>query len=292
VGLTVILAIIIVVVGVMWGTGQWVDPDSSTLTVYFEQAYGLEKDDPVTIAGVQQGVVAAVRFQDSRVYTDLQLDKKFFLPADSRIYIKNIGLMGERFVAIELGAAAETLDTSRPLAGGTESSISDVVGGLGGVLAKAERTLAGLDRIVGNPEFEKSINQSLRNLNELTRALGQVVAENRGDLAATVDDFRVTSRTLKEVVGSREAELKGAVDNFSGAAAQLKTTLAQLDELSASFKGLAARIEQSQGTLGALVNTKELHDKMLVSIANLDTLVKDVHANPGKYTQGIKFSLF
>lgn len=292
VGLTVVLAIIIVVLGTMWGTGYRMTKDRFVITVYFDQAYGLEVDDPVTISGVRQGVVSAITLQDGKVYVALVMNQKTELPADSRVYIKNVGLMGERFVALELGQSAERMDLTRPIAGVNESSISDVFGGLGSILTKTERTISNLDRLVGNPEFERSLKQSIANLETLVATLSAVVSENRGNLSTAITDFKESSRILKGTVGPREAELKGAVDNFIGSSQQLKTTLAHLEDVSVSFKKVAERVEQNDGSLGALVNSKDLYNKMLKSIDNLDGLIKDIKENPGKYTKDMKLKIF
>jgi phospholipid/cholesterol/gamma-HCH transport system substrate-binding protein len=292
VGLTVILAIIIVVFGVMWGTGFRMSKHDFFMTVYFDQAYGLSVDDPVTVSGVRQGAVSSIRLENGKVYVRLVLKTPLTLPADSKVFIKNIGLMGERFIAIELGASQQLLDLAKPVAGEHEASMSDVFGGLGPLLEKTEQTINHLDRLVGNPEFERSLKLSIANLETLVTTLSKVVKENRGPLSTAITDFKESSQTLKNAVGSRETELKGAVDNFVGSAQQMRTTMAHLEELSGTFKKVADRVEQGQGALGELVNNKELYNKMLKSIDNLDGLIKDIKDNPDKYTKGIKVKVF
>lgn len=292
VGLTVILAVIIVIAGVMWGTGYKLTRSQFVLTVYFDQAYGLEINDPVTISGVRQGTVKAIRLQDDRVYVELVMNQKVELPADSKIYIKNMGLMGERFVALEMGQSPDRMDLTSPMAGNNESSISDVFGGLGSILVTTERTISNLDRLVGNPEFERSLKQSIANLELLINTLSAVVNENKSNLSTAITDFKESSRVLKGTVGPREAELKSAMDNFIGSSQQLKSTLAHLEDVSVSFKKVAERVEQNQGSLGELVNSKVLYNKMIKGIDNLDSLIKDIKQNPGKYTKDIKLKVF
>lgn len=292
VGLTVLAAGAILIGGIMWGTRFKLKSDRYTLQAEFDTAYGLDDEDPVTIYGVRQGKVTAVELKKGHVLVTMALFQRFPLPQDSRLYIKNVGLMGERFIAIEPGTSAVLLDPAVPIQGLNETSISDVFGGMGGLLAKAEQTLARLDRLVGDEQMENSIKQSVADIQQLVRSLSGMVANSRGSLTATIRDFSQSAQALKNVVGGREEQLGRTLDNFATTSEKLNATLEQLEELSASLKGITAKVESEESTLGAVVNSRQLYNRLLESVEHLDALVKDVRENPGKYTKGLKLKIF
>ena len=81
------------------------------LSARFGQAGGLAPGADVRVAGVKVGSVAGVEL-DSQTYlarARLQIDPAVKLPADSTARISADGLLGGSHVAIEPGAAAESL---------------------------------------------------------------------------------------------------------------------------------------------------------------------------------------
>ncbi len=74
VGFFLILGVIILVFGVMWGRGIHLFSNAPRFTVRFDDVYGLEVGDPVFIRGIEQGKVVAVALQDQSVLVTLQLN--------------------------------------------------------------------------------------------------------------------------------------------------------------------------------------------------------------------------
>ncbi|WP_338846187.1 outer membrane lipid asymmetry maintenance protein MlaD [Massilia sp. W12] len=77
----------------------------------FDNIGGLKPQAPVKSAGVVVGRVAAIRFDDKKfnalVTLNMQAEYKF--PKDSSLKILTAGLLGEQYIGIEAGGAAENL---------------------------------------------------------------------------------------------------------------------------------------------------------------------------------------
>ena len=81
------------------------------VTARFGQAGGLAPGADVRVAGVKVGAVTALELDQETYFARarLQLDPTVRLPADSTARITSDGLLGAAHVAIEPGAAEETL---------------------------------------------------------------------------------------------------------------------------------------------------------------------------------------
>src|SRR5512141_558060 len=101
IGITVIIAAILLVFGVLWFQGFTTRKDTFDLTVYFPQVSGLDKGDPVEVAGVVQGKVKEIAYERGRARLVLAIAKKTDLYEDTRVRITNYGMMGQKFVAID-----------------------------------------------------------------------------------------------------------------------------------------------------------------------------------------------
>lgn len=83
-----------------------------TLSVYFDNIGGLKERAPVTLAGVTIGRVTNIRYDPDqyRARVELGIDDEYnILSEDTQASIYTAGLLGEQYVALEVGAEDATL---------------------------------------------------------------------------------------------------------------------------------------------------------------------------------------
>jgi phospholipid/cholesterol/gamma-HCH transport system substrate-binding protein len=98
-------------------------PSGMKLYATFDQVADLKPRAPVDISGVKVGQVVGVRLDDNyRARVELDVDPKLQLPIDSSASIVTSGLLGDRYIQIELGAEDESLKDGEEIAY-TESAI-------------------------------------------------------------------------------------------------------------------------------------------------------------------------
>jgi len=98
-------------------------PGGLRLYAVFDQVADLKPRAPVDIAGVKVGQVVAVDLNDDyRARVELDVDRNLKLPIDSSAAIVTAGLLGDRYIAIELGAEDQNLVDGEEIAY-TESAV-------------------------------------------------------------------------------------------------------------------------------------------------------------------------
>ena len=76
----------------------------------FDQTGGLKPRAPVVIAGVKVGEVDSISLdRNFRARVDLRLRSSLQLPVDSTASIVTAGLLGDRYVALQVGAESDLL---------------------------------------------------------------------------------------------------------------------------------------------------------------------------------------
>jgi len=86
-------------------------PGGLTLYALFDQTGGLKPRAPVVIAGVKVGQVSAITLDQSsgRARVTLDLDKSLQIPADTTASIMTSGILGDRYISLQLGGDSTTL---------------------------------------------------------------------------------------------------------------------------------------------------------------------------------------
>src|SRR5438093_12592539 len=107
VGLTVLIAILVLIVSVVWLKDISLHERKRLYVLSFTNTGGLAASDEVQVNGIRKGQVRDMKLAGDRVLVDLELSRDVRLTRDSRVSIRNVGLMGEKVIAIDLRTSGE-----------------------------------------------------------------------------------------------------------------------------------------------------------------------------------------
>jgi phospholipid/cholesterol/gamma-HCH transport system substrate-binding protein len=276
VGIAVVAAVVILILGVMWIEKVSFSNQFVTYVVYFDDVGGLDPGDPVTVSGVDGGEVGAVILEPGRVRTELSLSETITLFDDARVEILTIGLMGEKYIGIYPGTSGRVLEPGSVIQGDYKAGMAEAIAGFGDVIVELNETVRAFRALVDTESQGASLGTTMRRIDELTTEILAILRENRADIKTTARSMEKLSSDVSGVVGSRKETLAESIDNFASAAARF-------DSITVSLKAVTGKIENGEGTLGMLVNEKKLHEDLELVLENLNALLADVKADPQKY---------
>jgi phospholipid/cholesterol/gamma-HCH transport system substrate-binding protein len=85
-------------------------PDGLIVYASFDQTGGLKPRAPVEISGVRVGQVESIALNDTyRARVQLNLDSSLKLPTDTSASIVTSGILGDRYISLQLGGEEEVL---------------------------------------------------------------------------------------------------------------------------------------------------------------------------------------
>jgi phospholipid/cholesterol/gamma-HCH transport system substrate-binding protein len=289
VGLTVLAALAILILGVIWLKDYSLHRDQQIWHVRFQQTGGLAASDEVQVNGMRKGAVSEMKLEGDHVIVDLALAKDVHLTRDSRVTIRNVGLMGEKVIAVDLKTTGGVYGKNELIPGVYELGVPEVMASMGGTVDNVNRMTEQLSRIADAMDKNGDLAGAVRNFRETSENLKLAVQENRIALRQAIGDFAAMSKTARGLTTDREAQLRRTLDNFSQAAENLNHVAVRLDSLRTSLQVITSRVEHGQGTLGKLVNDDRVYRDLNGSILSLRLLIEDIKANPKKY---LKISVF
>lgn len=301
VGILAVVAIAILIIGYSFLKGNDVFSSEHTFYTVYERVDGLTPSKPILVNGYQIGRVSNMELQpDGRIKTELKVDRDYAIPINTVAQLASTDLLGGKAVVFELGDSPEYAQNGAVLDAGIQKNIMEQVEP---IQRKAEDIAATLDSVLNsinntiNVDFQRNFNRSinsiansLQNLEGITGQLdGLVVSErNRiGHIMGNVESITGNLKDNNEKISHLLANLNAITDQV--AKADFAETITSANQAMADFQSITDRINQGEGSIGLLLNDEQLYDNLNQASQNLEELIADMKARPGRY---VHFSVF
>ncbi|MFH1891390.1 MAG: MlaD family protein [Candidatus Zixiibacteriota bacterium] len=291
VGIAVFMAIVIFFGGIIWFKGYSFRQRFQTIQLSFNDVGALGAGDPLAVSGVNMGKVKAIELASGRVVVSCLIDESVFLGEDATFSVKNIGLMGERFVAVSAGTSSIPLDLTRIHEGRYDTGIPEVMGMMGDMVSEVRELVRVIGATVASPGTLNEFQQTVTGLHDLTVSLNQLVDNSKEDYQRTLAAAERASRSLDDFISSNKPKADSAMTNFAAASEKLDKLADNLDTLSTSLQTFVDKLNSDEGSLGLLASDMTLYQDVKRAIREVDKLVGDIRANPKKYLK-MEFKLF
>lgn len=288
VGVIILIGIVILVVSLYWLQGYKLERNAQRVVVLFDDVGTLAVGDRVTVSGVRKGKVNNLDLTDHGVEVELLLFQDVVLKRDAQFAIKNLGLMGERFVAIAPGKDSLTLDTSQPVRGIYDTGLPEVMGLMGEMITELRNLVVSFKQTVGSDSSLNKFSSTVDNLQRVSASLAGYVARNEARLDQTAENFLQASHELNQLLKANRSRIDSTVCRVDRVSAGLERIVGRLDTLSVSAREFADNLNNPDGTVQLLLEDRRLYDDLRRTADNIDDLINDIRANPRKY---INFTL-
>ena len=273
--------------GIRFLSGADIFGRTHTYYVYYDNASGLQNASAVVIRGVKVGQgsnVAIAEDEPSKVAVTLAVSKDYAIPADSKAKVFSAGLMGGQAIELVIGSSAEMLEPGAKIAPLVEpgmidmltSEFGDIKEKLVSVMDNINVTLNSLNGLVDSNNA--NISAAIANLN------GVLADIEQSDIVANLDSFTGTLKNNGEKIDSIVAN----VGNLTASLDEQQTG-AKLAQSVEQLNALLAKFNESDGTVGSLLNDKALYANLAEASNNLSLLLEDLKEHPKRY---VHFSLF
>ena len=301
VGILAVVAIAILILGYSFLRGNDVFSREITLYTTYDRVDGLTESKPILVNGYQVGRVSKMELlQDGRIRTEFKVKRDYAVPINTVAMLSSTDLLGGKAIVFELGDSAVYAKNGDELPAGIQKNIMEQVEP---IQKKAQDIAAVLDSVLNsinntiNVDFQRDFNRSinsiansLQNLEGITRQLDGLVVSERNRISDIVGNVESITSNLKENnerIGNVLANLDSITDQV--AKADFAQTITSANKAMADFQSITDRINQGQGSIGLLLNDEQLYDNLNLASKNLEELIADMKARPGRY---VHFSVF
>ena len=283
VGLTIFVASVILIVGLMWFQGFKVGHGNYQISAIFPMVGGVNPGDKVNLNGVEMGSVKRVQLRDRDVLLTMDISRRAQIPDDSRIVLQTVGIMGERVVTVLLGTSERFLEPGAIMQGEYEPGITEALAFLGGIMDELTLLTKDMQRIAGTLSQGDKLKAIVENLTEVSGRLRALVERDAPVFGAGVRSFRRSAETMDKLLERNSGNIDTLMTSFAAASKDFPELVRRMRAVTDTLAEIASNLQRNDSTLGALMNDRALMDKLEKAVKDLDDLVTDVKANPKKY---------
>jgi len=287
VGIMAVVAIFVLYFGLNFLKGIDIFSPVSYYYGRYENLGGLVQSSPVYVKGFKVGQVEQIKYDFSRKESFLikiSVSKDVKLPKDTKIELYDEGIMGGKAIRLvyepislseSIHQPGDTIETKMGV--GLMAQISgDLVPKIESISSQADSLIRSVRVLVEN----KNLNKSLASIEH------------------TTSDLAVSSSQLKKLMNNDVPHILNNVNSLTSDFKQIsgnlkkidyQSTFASIDHTIANLNLISEKMNSQEGTIGMLLNNKDLYINLSNSASNADKLLIDLQKNPKRY---VHFSLF
>lgn len=308
VGILMLVALSLLAWGANFLKGTNILKENRYFFAIYEKVDGLGTSNPVMINGFKVGQVEKIEFLpdfSGDIIVKFSVTKKDFpIPFDTKAKIISSDLLGSKAIDLQLGKSATLLVSKDTLETDIEASLSESVNQqIAPLKKKAEDLISTVDSaiLVVSAIFNKdartnldasltSIRGTLETFEKTMLQVDDLIRAERKHLDGifkNVESISANFAKNNDKLTSAIANMEAITDSLAGS--NLKQTVNNASIAMQQVSDIMQRINNGEGSLGALINNDTLYTNLEKASYDLDQLILDLRLNPERY---VHFSIF
>lgn len=280
-----------------------------TIVLLFKNADGISIGSPVWYAGFEVGEVSElgiIHGTIDRIALTVRIDPEARVREDSKAYIRNLGMMGAKYVEISPGSrGAPELADGDVLEGETPTSLAQMLETGENVARDLQETIRDVQVLIRNFQGEASVRAVIENANtflvdmqhrgkDVERILQKaeaLLSSAEGSIQSVASSIEGTSQSVNEVAKDGGEELIALLGELRRTNQELQNRIANLEQqLTPVFAQANTDLKEAEGLIRDVRDVVEANDQNLYLLVfhlkeasrYLDSLSEDLRANPWK----------
>jgi len=283
VGLTVTVATLILIFGIIWGKEFRLRTNKYQIQIVFDEIGGMVPGDPVTVNGVKEGKVLNIGWDDRKVLCTAEINNHVQLYEDARFIVISAELLAGMKIEIYPGKSSNKINMAhQPFEGSYAGRVVDVAlviedlsRDLSSLSMRIDTTVAQINILLKSGTLQNDLTESLSNIKSITTQFKTLPADIKNSLTG----LDSTIFGVQNLITSNSGDVTALIQKMNSIASRL-------DTVSVSLHAVMSRIERNEGTLGKMVNEKDLYEKLNRTLVSVDSLANAIK------TDGLKLDFF
>ncbi len=297
IGIVAAIGVMLLFFGMTFLKGLDIFSSDNQYKMKFSDITGLSASSPIYVDGYRVGTVKAIDYDFNRqgdITVDVGINKDMQIPEGTRAEIVS-DLLGNVQVNLLMDRSVEKMLAPGGIIDGTINDgamgqVKDMVPAIKKMLPKLDSILVSVNTLLANPNIPATLHNvnlissdltnSTKQLNLLLAQLNARMPQLLGKTNNLLDNASSTMVSANTMIGS----LNGKVDSLD-----MAQTMQKVQHTLDNVQQLTDKINNSNGSLGLLINDNKLYDNLNNTVRDADSLLTNLKAHPKRY---VHFSIF
>jgi phospholipid/cholesterol/gamma-HCH transport system substrate-binding protein len=191
-----------------------------TIKAVFTDIDGIDTNSPVMFNGFEVGIVQDVEIiyeKEIKLLLTLFINEGVHIKEGTEAHIKNLGFMGEKYIALNSGNAQGALMKPNSVIIGVQPTDFSTL------ISKGEQFVNKLDQIAGNVNERLAVNKD--NIDNIL-----------SDTSTALSNLSDISSTINDSLNKNEASIDSILENFEKMSSNLNMASDNLEDMSLDLK--------------------------------------------------------
>lgn len=263
---------------------------------FYDNVQGLQPNAAVQIHGLQIGKVSEIRLNrkepEKKVEVIISINKKTRLPVGTVAKLNSLDLLGTKGITLELGTSDNLYENEVIIPSAIEGGIVDKISvEVTPLLQDVRKVVNNIDSVltsvndIFSPEARANLQNSIAALHVTMDNFSGVSGKLHGQSDALANVIKnadkITSTLANGNLDKTLTNLRTTTDKL--AQSPLDEAIRNVDQMALSLKNVVGKIDNNEGSLGLLVNDKQLYNNLTTTVGDLGRLSADLKAHPRRY---------
>ncbi len=247
-----------------------------------EDASGILERSPIKVAGIVKGRIKSLQLSGTKAVIQFEVLEDVKVTENSKLKIKSVGLLGDKYLDIDMGAPAEErLPPGSFVPSEMSGGFDQVTNDAGVILADVKVVVSKIKDAITDAEEENRVKKILANVDDITTTLKRLAKGNEESVNRIISDFeQISSQLAYETDRSQQQSVMGALKELNPVMAKVKSAVDDLQIIIADVKA-------GKGTVGKLLRDEEVVDQVSETLTSVNRLVNrivNIEAEVGLFT--------
>jgi phospholipid/cholesterol/gamma-HCH transport system substrate-binding protein len=297
VGLSIVLAVVIFVLGVRFFEDLPLFRGTYTLHTAFDNANGLNKGNAVRVNGVRVGAVDAVELdpEANRVRIRFHIDRAIAVTEGSHATLGGIAALASIHMNIHPGPPSnERVEDGGFIPGLSGGGLLEMVtekgpelaGQVDSVLTTANRTFEEAEILLHGVDGE--VQQTLVAFRRAAVTLESTLRAEQASLHRTLANLEAFSSDMSEFSGTSSDTITVAVQSLNRSMRRLEIALERVEGSTDTLDEILAKINAGDGTMARLINDPSVYARLDSTLASMNRILVQFENDPEVYLKHLE----
>lgn len=236
-----------------------------------EDASGIQEKTTIKVAGINAGRIKSIELHENKALITFEIIDKVKVTKGSHLSIKSVGLLGDKFIDLKLGASDEPLPEGSRLSTQAGAGFDTLAEDASAVLKEVKEIAASVKDALRDEHGNNMVKSIITNINDMAASLRRMSVGNEDKINEIINDIKQLSEQL-----AYETD-RSQKDSFASDLTKVGPILDKVDAAMADLKVIIADVKEGKGTVGKLLRDDAVVDQVSQTLSSVNRLVNRIN---------------